>query len=88
MSEGSSHGFLDSVGTWLFNVFDGCEWYVPALLLTILFFVALALFCYMIEDVPLEVDILCAPKAIFSWTKDRWERARKSKRDASQFKDI
>jgi hypothetical protein len=80
MSEGSSQldNRLDSLGTWFFNVLDGYGWYVPALLLTFLFFAALALFCYMIEDVPLEPDILCAPKAIFSWTKERWQRAHKS----------
>ena len=80
MAEGSSqlNSFLDSVGTWFLNVFDGYGWYVPALLLTVLFFAAFGLLCYMLEDVPLDLEILSAPKAIFSWTKERWQRARKS----------
>ena len=79
MSEGSSEldSFLDSLGTWFFNTFDACGWYVPALLLTILFFAAFALFCYRTEDIPLELDIFRAPGAIFTWTKKQWQRTRK-----------
>ena len=76
MSEGPSRldSLLDSVGTWLFNIFDGFGWYIPALILTLLFFVIIALLCYATEDIPLDLGICRAPRAIFSWTEKRWRR--------------
>ena len=76
MSEGPSQldSLLDSVGVWFFNIYDAYGWYVPALFLTVLFFAALALLCYAMEDFPIEPCIFRAPKAIFTWTKKQWRQ--------------
>jgi hypothetical protein len=65
----------DGCAAALFNVYDGYGWIVPALLLTLLFFLALALLCWWAEDVFVE-PMFQGPSAIFRWCRHRWKPQR------------
>jgi uncharacterized membrane protein YqgA involved in biofilm formation len=65
-------GLLDSAASVVLTAFETYGWIVPASLLTILFFAGLVVLCWMLDDLPLEFEVLTAPRSIFDWTRKRW----------------
>jgi hypothetical protein len=66
----------DTCAATLINTWDIYGWVVPALLLTILFFAAIAQFCWALEDISSELPVCRGPKWIFHRMRLIW-RARR-----------
>ena len=64
---------MDTVASSISYTYDAYGWILPALLLTVLLFAVMALFCWMLEDVPLELEVFTAPHSIFTWVRNRWQ---------------
>ena len=59
----------DTCATALLTAWDSYAWLPPAFLLTLLFFAAVALLCWALEDIDFDVGLVEAPVAIFRWSK-------------------
>lgn len=60
----------DAAASTIFNVYDAYGWIVPALVLSLLFLALIALFGYLLDDIP--VEFLDGFVGVFRWTRKRW----------------
>ena len=63
----------DSCAAFVLNAYDAYGWMVPALLLTLLFFTVLALICWALEGIELDLPVFEGPVAIFGWCRKNWQ---------------
>jgi len=79
-TEGNSflEGLWDAAASTLFNVYDAYGWVIPALLLSLLLLVVLALLAWALEDLPVDVEVLQGFGGIFRWTRKWWREGRGS----------
>jgi hypothetical protein len=62
----------DAAVTGVLDVYNAWGWILPAILLTLLFCVVVVILCWILEDLPPEMEIVRTPFAIFRWTRRRW----------------
>jgi hypothetical protein len=63
----------DACAAAVLNTYDAYGWLLPALLLTLLFFLVFAIVCWAMDDIGLDLPILEGPAAIFRCCRKRWE---------------
>jgi hypothetical protein len=56
------------------NVIDAYGWIVPALFLTVLLIGVIALFAWIAEDIPFDLEIFQSVGGIFKWARSQWGR--------------
>jgi hypothetical protein len=70
-TDGSSQleAMWDSLAAMVLNVYDAYGWIVPALLLSVLFLGLIALFAWLTEELPLDLEIFRCLGGIFKWMR-------------------
>jgi hypothetical protein len=69
-------GLWDTCAAAILNTWDAYSWVVPALLLTLLFFGAIALICFALQDLDFDAPLIEAPVAIFRWSRKTFQSQR------------
>jgi hypothetical protein len=64
---------MDTLASSIWYTYDAYGWIVPAIFLTLLFFAAVVLLCWLADVIPLEGEILTAPHSIFNCMRKRWQ---------------
>lgn len=72
-------GFWETLTSALSEFVDVYGWILPALLLTALLIAGIALLCFFLDDLPLEVPIIRVGRRIFRSTRRNWISARRSR---------
>ena len=70
-SDGSSQlvAMWDASVAAITNTLDAYGWIVPAILTTLLYLGLIALFCWLVEDLPVELPVFEGVGAIFKWMR-------------------
>jgi len=68
----SLESLWNATASTLSNVIDAYGWIVPALLLTALLLGAIALFAWIAEDVPFDLEFFQSIGGIFKWARAQW----------------
>jgi len=70
-SDGSSQlvAMWDASVAAITNTLDAYGWIVPAILTTLLYLGLIALFCWLVEDLPVELPVFEGVGGIFKWMR-------------------
>jgi hypothetical protein len=80
-ADGDSHldGLWDAAASVVFNAYNAYGWVLPAALLSLLFLGALVLFCWLLDDLPFDLQVIKGPRWIFRWTRAGWRKRKRER---------
>ena len=65
-------GKWDQGSSWILGAYDAYGWIPQACMLILLAALFLGFLCWLMEDLPMELELFRAPGAIFRWTRRNW----------------
>jgi hypothetical protein len=63
----------DAAASAITSTFDAYGWIVPAILVALLYLCLIALFCWLVEDLPFELPVFEGVGGIFKWMRKSWQ---------------